>query len=376
MKDRIIGLIVNPLAGVGGRLGFKGSDGAYGIRALMMGADLVAPRRARAFLESLDDELASKGIQVKLLLPPGRMGESVAREAGRLRAVKVETVPCVDPRIWPTTAHDTIRCARTIENEVDLLVFAGGDGTARDILNAVDMRLPVLGIPSGVKVYSGVFAVNPRSAARVVTAFLEGRARLEERPVVDVDEEEFRRDRLVLRTFGKLLVPVAEGVVESPKTLAGGEGVEDIARFFAEELYRDCTLYILGPGRTVARIAEYLGVRKTLLGVDAVHNKRLVGKDLDEEAIIELIEKHPRTVIVLSPIGGQGFILGRGNQQISPRVVRKVGKEGIVVVSDPEKLRSLGRLRVDTGDDDVDRMMRGYIRVLIGYGKWKMVRVE
>ncbi|GBF08913.1 conserved hypothetical protein [Aeropyrum pernix] len=376
MKDRIIGLIVNPLAGVGGKLGFKGSDGAYGIRALMMGADLVAPRRARVFLESLDNELAGKGMEVRLLLPPGRMGESVAREAGRLRAVKVEAVPCVDPRIWPTTAHDTIRCARTIENEVDLLVFAGGDGTARDILNAVDMRLPVLGIPSGVKVYSGVFAVNPRSAARVVTAFLEGRVRLEERPVVDVDEEEFRRDRLVLRTFGKLLVPVAEGVVESTKTLAGGEGLEDIARFFAEELYRDCTLYILGPGRTVARIAEYLGVRKTLLGVDAVHNKKLVGKDLDEKAIIELIEKHPRTVIVLSPIGGQGFILGRGNQQLSPRVVRKVGKEGIVVVSDPEKLRSLGRLRVDTGDDDVDRMMRGYIRVLIGYGKWKMVRIE
>ncbi|WP_062662295.1 ATP-NAD kinase family protein [Aeropyrum camini] len=312
MTGRVLGLIVNPLAGIGGRLGFKGSDGAYGVRALMMGAELVAPRRTRAFLEALDDALDHLGSEVRLLMPPGRMGASIVGEMHRLRHIAVEAVPCVDPRIWPTTAHDTVRCARALQDRVDLLIFVGGDGTARDILNAVDMRLPVLGIPSGVKVYSSVFAVNPQAAARVVIAFLEGRARLEERLVVDVDEEEFRRDRLVLRTFGKLLVPAAEGVVESPKTMGGGEGVEDIARFFADELYRDCTLYILGPGQTVARIAEYLGVKKTLLGVDALHNRRLVGRDLDEKSLLELTERYPRSVLVLSPIGGQGFILGRG----------------------------------------------------------------
>ncbi|MCE4611571.1 MAG: ATP-NAD kinase family protein, partial [Desulfurococcales archaeon] len=362
-----------PIAGVGGRLGFKGSDGAYGIRAVMEGVELVSPTRARRFAQALRKEAERAGVEVEVLAPPGLMGVESLGSLG----LRVVTEPCVPPKIWPTTAHDTIRCARALARKVELLAFVGGDGTARDIYTAIGSSLPVVGVPAGVKMYSAVFAVNPEAAASVVMAALQGRAVLEERPVIDVDEDEFRRGRLVLRTYGYLLVPVVEGVVvEASKSPSRGEGLEEIAEFFVREIVEECTLYILGPGSTIARIAERMGVKKTLLGVDAVHNGRLVGVDLDEKGILELIQRYRRAKVVVTPIGGQGFILGRGNQQISPQVVKNVGKDNLIVVATQDKLKGLKTLRVDTGDEEVDKMLRGYIRVLVGYGKWRVVKVE
>ena len=370
---RRIGVIVNPIAGVGGRLGFKGSDGAYGIRAVMEGAELVSPARARRFAQALREEAERAGVEIEILTPPGLMGI----ESLRSPELRIVTEPCVPPKIWPTTAHDTIRCARALARRVELLAFVGGDGTARDIYTAIGVSLPVVGVPAGVKMYSAVFAVNPEAAAEVVVAALQGRAALEERPVIDVDEDEFRRGRLVLRTYGHLLVPVLEGVVvETSKSPSRGEGLEEIAEFFVRELVEECTLYILGPGSTIARIAEKMGVKKTLLGVDAVHNGRLVGVDLNERGILELLERYGKVKIVVTPIGGQGFILGRGNQQISPEVLRRVSKDDLIVVATPDKLRGLKSLRVDTGDREVDERFKGYVRVLVGYDKWRMVRVE
>jgi predicted polyphosphate/ATP-dependent NAD kinase len=375
---RVVGLIVNPIAGVGGRLGFKGSDGAYGLRAIMEGAELVSPSRARRFVEALRRGAEGRGLKVKLVVPPGVMGfDSVSEAAGG--SVELALLPCVAPRVWPTTAHDTIRCARRMKDVgVELVVFVGGDGTARDIFTALDKEQPALGVPSGVKVYSAVFAVNPEAAANAVLDALEGRARLEERPVIDVDEDEFRKGRLVLRTYGYLLVPVSEGVIEAPKSPSRGEGVEEIAEYFASELAEECTLYILGPGSTIARIAEKLGVKKTLLGVDAVHNGRLVGRDLSESGILEILDRggYKAVKIVVTPIGGQGFILGRGNQQISPKVIRRVGVDNIIVVATPDKLEGLKALRVDTGDKELDEKLRGHVKVLTGYGRWRVMRVE
>ncbi len=367
-----IGFIVNPLAGIGGRLGFKGSDGAYAVKALMLGAELVAPKRAREFLEALQPI-------VEILTPPGRMGSDIL--AGTHHEGRYEVVECVSRRAWPTVAADTRRCAKAIESMgVDLLVFVGGDGTARDVLSSIDGRLPALGVPSGVKVFSAVFAVNPRSAARIVESFARGLRVTVEREVLDVDEEAYRRGELRVKLFGYMRVPESDLLVGSGKEVYTGvseeEDMEAIARYF-EELVEDCTLYILGPGRTVERIARRLGVEKTLLGVDAVHNGRLVGRDLDEAGILSLIEAHKGDVkIVVSPIGGQGYILGRGNQQISPEVVKRVGKEGIIVVSTPSKIARLNTLRVDTGDPRVDEMLRGPIRVITGYRMERVIRVE
>lgn len=365
-----VGFIVNPLAGIGGRLGFKGSDGAYGLRALAMGAKLVSPERARVFLESLRPG-------VRLLVPPGLMGFDVVRGTGH--EVYAEVVRCVPARVWPTTAFDTRRCASQMAGMgVKLLVFVGGDGTARDIVDSVNRRIPVLGVPAGVKVYSSVFAVNPRAAARIVERFLEGLTPLVEREVLDIDEDEFRRGRLTVKLYGYLLVPQDEMLVESGKTVftaAEDEEVEAIASYVVETMEPD-TLYILGPGRTVEAIARKLGIEKTPLGVDAVYNGKLVGKDLDERGLLELLEKYPKAKIILSPIGGQGFILGRGNQQISPEVIRRVGPKNIVIVATKAKLATFKTLKVDTGDEEVDRMLQGYTRVITGYYRETVVKVE
>jgi predicted polyphosphate/ATP-dependent NAD kinase len=265
-----------------------------------------------------------------------------------------------------------------VDHGVRLLVFVGGDGTARDVLDSVDERIPALGVPAGVKVYSSVFAVNPRAAALVTVRFLEGRAGVARREVLDVDEDEFRGGRLKVKLYGYLLVPVDELIVEGGKTAftAGeDEELEAIAGYVVEIMEPD-TLYILGPGRTVEWIARKLGVEKTPLGVDAVYNGRLVGRDLDERGLLELLERYPKAKIVVSPIGGQGFILGRGNQQISPQVIRRVGPGNIIVVATRSKLQTFKTLKVDTGDEELDRALSGYIRVIVGYNREVVKPVE
>lgn len=365
-----IGLIINPFAGMGGRLGFKGTDGALALRAAMMGARPVAPARARAFLEALKPG-------PRIVAPPGPMGFESLR--GTAHEGLADVIECVPPKTWPTTAADTRRCAKMMLGEgVDLLVFVGGDGTARDVFDAVDKRVPVLGVPSGVKVYSGVFSLNPRSAGRIVNMFYSGGASLSEREVLDIDEEAYRRGRLDVRLYGYMIVPESPGLVESGKhyfTQSEEEELEAIARHVVESM-EEGVLYIMGPGRTVESIARALGQKKTPLGVDAYYNGELVGEDLDEAGILRLLDRYPRARIVVSPIGGQGFILGRGNQQISPEVVRRVGAHNVIVVSTRAKLRTFKTLKVDTGDEEVDTALRGYRRVVTGYGRETIVKVE
>ncbi len=370
-----IGFIVNPIAGMGGRVGLKGTDGTAYLEALKRGAEPVSPGRARRFLRRLMD----LGVGVFLFYTgPGPMGYDVVRSCG-LRGVKVVVVGELTGGL--TSAEDTKRIARLmLDRGVDLIVFVGGDGTARDLLDVVDQEVPVLGVPSGVKMYSGVFAVSPEAAADIVHAFLRGETIVAEEEVLDIDEEAFRSDRLVVRLYGYMLVPVLPGYIQSgkqliPDTLGEVENKKAIARFIVENMEPD-TLYILGPGSTVKAIADQLGVPKTLLGVDAVFNGKLVGRDLDEKGLLKLLNKYPRAKLVVTPIGGQGFILGRGNQQISPAVIRRIGgKKGVIVVATRRKLQGLKVLRVDTGDLEVDNMLRSYIKVIVDYNTMAVVKV-
>lgn len=366
------GLIVNPIAGMGGRVGLKGSDGAETQRrARELGATLTSPSRAVEALRRMRSLME----QVELVTYPREMGEDEARQVGFNPTVIGEITP------GKTTAADTkAAAADMLRLGVDLILFAGGDGTARDICEAVDGKVPVLGIPAGVKIHSSVFAITPASAGDLALKYLKDEATsLREREVMDIDEEAFRENRVSAKLYGYLRVPHEEDLMQTSKEATATQeesSLNGIATDIVDQMDRD-TLYIIGPGSTTKAIASRLGVEKTLLGVDVVRGRELVAKDVNENQLLEVI-KGRRAKIVVTVIGGQGFIFGRGNQQISPKVIRAVGKENILVVATPSKLAALrGKpLLVDTGDTGLDEELSGYIRVVTDYGRRVVYKVR
>ena len=252
-----------------------------------------------------------------------------------------------------------------------MILFAGGDGTARDVLSVVDQEVPVLGIPSGVKLHSSVFAVNPRKAGQLALLFIQGNAHLKESEVMDVDEDAFRDNRVSAKLYGYLLVPFERRLVQQTKSSSSSAPDEKaVQKAIAEYLVSimDSSIYVLGPGTTVRAVTDALGLKKTLLGVDVIKDGHLLCADASESDILELISKDTARIIV-TPIGGQGFIFGRGNQQISPEVIKRVGRENLIVIATPNKLLSVGvnePLRVDTGNPEVDKLLSGYLRVITG----------
>ena len=355
---------------MGGAVGLKGTDGkAILERAMILGAKPIAPARAESFLSEMKPV---KG-RIRLVVGAGRLGEDEARNRGFACAV-------LGKKKKETTAEDTMKLARRITDAgADLLVFCGGDGTARDILNAVDNSLPVLGVPTGVKMHSAVFAVGPRAAARIAMQFLWEELPLREAEVMDVDEEAFRAGRVSARLYGYVLTPhepdLIQGVkMASPMTESEMRNQAAIAIYVIENMKPD-VVYIVGPGTTTRTIGDLLDEKKTLLGVDLFCNKKLIANDVNEKQILEKINGKT-TQIIVTPIGGQGFIFGRGNQQISPRVIREVGQDNIIVIAAEGKLRSLKSLRVDTGDPSLDDSLRGHIKVIADYKKEHMMRIE
>ena len=364
MTTARLGLIVNPVAGLGGRVGLKGSDGAeIQKKALALGAEPRAESRAIKALERL------KGIEgLKILTYPGEMGE----EAARACSFEPEVIGSIQP--GQTTARDTRHAASEMQRQgVDLLLFAGGDGTARDIYTAVGTDLPVLGIPAGVKIHSAVYATHPRSAGQLAALYLQGKiGGLREVEVMDIDEEAFRQNVLSVRLYGYLKIPYRSNLVQSQKIPSTGEAsaLAAIAEDVVTKMERD-VLYIIGPGTTTRAIAEEIGLDKTLLGVDVVLNREMIAHDASESQLLALLDRqdNSKVRIVVTPIGGQGYLFGRGNQQISPQVIERVGRDGIIVVSMPAKLYALGSqpLLVDTGNREVDEMLSGYLTVVTGY---------
>jgi len=371
-----MGFIVNPIAGMGGRVGLKGTDGVLK-EAIARGAKPVSPKRAVEFFQELKENMREN--LIKIVTCPSVMGEDEARDAG----VAVEVLPM---KIGAeTTAEDTKKAVKLLADEkVDLIVFVGGDGTAKDILDAMKRKaveLPVLGIPSGIKMYSGIFAVNPSDAVEVVLAYAKGEAEIAEFEVMDADETAIRSDTFAVRLYGFLKGPFLPMKIQgskqvSPETVDEKKNQMAIAKSIVEEMQSNAT-YILGPGTTVKCIAELLGVPKTVLGVDIYKNGK-VTLDVDEKKILENVEDWQNTWIILSPIGRQGILLGRGNQQISPEIIKRVGKQRLIVAATKSKLRDIegGVLRVDTGDAAVDSMLKGYIKVVTDYREWRLMPVQ
>jgi len=323
--------------------------------------------------------LFEKKVDVKWFTCSKNMGEDVLRKAGYKSANDYQVVYDT-PEI--TSAEDTKKaCEKFKEMKAELILFCGGDGTAKDISNVVGKDIPIIGIPSGVKMFSAVFGVNPKSAAEVVLGFLKNEYSLAESEIMDIDEEDYRNGKLHAKLFGYALTPYEMNLVQTCKSVFEGaddEGAKDEIASYVLEIMEDEkeTIFILGAGSTVEIIGKELGIDKTLLGVDVVKNKKLIAKDVNEEKLLEILEKEQKVSIIVGVIGAQGFVFGRGNQQISPKVLRKVRIENIKIVATPHKMSQTPKLRVDTSDEELDRMLSGYHKVITGYHEMRMIKVE
>lgn len=364
-----IGLIVNPLAGIGGPTGLKGSDGADTVaEAMRRGASPQAPERAARALREL------AGAPVQLLTWQGVMGEDSAAAAGIRAEVLGHPTAC-------STPDDTRQAAAAmLERGVDLLLFAGGDGTARDICDVVGSRLPVLGIPAGCKMHSAVYAVNPEAAGRLLQQLCRGGlVGVTEAEVRDIDEEAFRQGIVRARHYGVMQVPQDGRFVQQVK--CGGQENEalaqvELAAWLVSRL-DDESFWLMGSGSTVAEVMAQLGLPNTLLGVDIIRAGKVVAADVSAEQILQVIAGAP-TKALITVIGGQGHLFGRGNQQFSPAVIRRLGRDNFVVAATRNKLAALnGRpLLVDTGDPELDRQLCGLIPVVAGYDDTLLVQVS
>ncbi len=374
-----IGFLINPIAGMGGRVGLKGTDDMVE-EAIRLGANPIAPEKAAQMLQLLRKRLDDEAQQPEFewATCSGPMGEDALRAAGFDR-IAVLHKTAVTP-----TARDTAQATGTfLDAGVDLILFCGGDGTARDIASVVGEAVPVLGIPSGVKMYSGVFGMTLARTAEILIGFAQGRLTAERADILDLDEEKYRQGEWAVRLFSSALTPYEATLSPVAKMLieeaSDADVKQDIASDLLEEIRAEpTTLFLLGAGSTVRSIAEALGIEKTLLGIDAVANGDVVGRDLNESGIADLLQRYQRRKLILSPIGAQGFVLGRGNLQLSPDVIRKIGGDTIVVVATPAKLARTPILRFDTGDAALDAELTetGYLSVLIGYRRRRLVKVQ
>jgi predicted polyphosphate/ATP-dependent NAD kinase len=371
MKRLRIGLIINPIAGMGGAVGLKGTDGPEILsRAIELGATPYAGVRVERMLADIT-ELRK---EIHFLTAPGEMGECLLRKHG----FEVELFDFAYQ--LKGTPEDTIMAAKAMKDRVDLLLFAGGDGTARDVCSVIGNEQLTLGIPCGVKIQSAVFAANVHKAAQIIKILTDKRVlHTQEAEVADIDEDAYRHNTLSSRLYGVMKVPAYKGYLQNRKSRTQpGE------KYFQEAIAQDIidglqegTYYLLGPGTTTQTLIGRLGQKGSLLGVDLLFNKKVVAADLGEKELLKWITGSPCQLII-TPTGQQGFLLGRGNKQISPQVLHLIGKENILIAATKEKLIHLhgAPLLVDTGDDEVDEMLSGYYPVITGYQERLVYKVS
>ncbi len=364
-----IGFLVNPIAGMGGAVGLKGTDGAeVQAEAARRGASVISPQRAVVSLRSLHGQ----GLELDIATCGGDMG------ANELKEARLPHMVVYNPR-GRTSKDDTVAAVREfVRDNVTLVVFVGGDGTARDILEVVKDTVPIIGVPAGVKMHSAVFLNRPEDLGLVVSSFSRKHA-LKDAEVMDIDEESFRSGLLRARLYGVAKVPDEKAHVQSGKTSYASGSADDeaaeIGQYIADTMEPGIT-YIIGPGSTTSAIGKAKGFEKTLLGVDVVKDGKVVKSDASESELLSLLASECVSRIIVSPIGSQGFVFGRGNQQISPRVIEAVGAQNVVIVATPTKLQDTRIIRVDTGAPSTDRMLRGSAKVVTGYRRRKLVRVR
>ena len=376
-----LGLLVNPDAGLGGRLGLKGSDGQAEL-ARSKGAEDRSGPRMRLMLEYFS-KLRRSGFEgIEWVSSEGRMGTDWLPEGATIGSVRT-----THSSSGSTSADDTAAAVGALLKEgIDLLVYAGGDGTTRDIVAALDSAgspdTPVIGVPTGVKMHSGCFAASPRAAAEVLSAWLDGDLLLASTEVLDLDEERYRQGEWVVQLYAEAMTPASPRWMQGSKQRIEASDEEDttegLADHIRELVISEDGLVIWGSGGTLRAIAEMNGFQPTNLGIDATLGNEQVGTDLDETGLLEILSSHTGPVtLLLSPMGGQGFLIGRGNLQLSPEVLRAIGIDNILGVVTPAKLLTVRRLRIETGDANLDAEFaaKRYMKVLQGYRTTRVLPV-
>lgn len=370
----VVGLVINPFAGLGGSVALKGSDGVETRQqALALGATPKAQQRATEALQIISPYAQ----QLEFLTASDTMGAAVLQQQGFAHQV------VFSPNSSETSATDTQHAIQAIaEHGADIIVFVGGDGTARDVYQVVDEEQLVLGIPAGVKIHSGVYAISPRAAGRVLERLVKGQlSSLHRADVMDIDEDLFRQGTVKARRFGDMLIPAELEYVQAVK-MGGKESDELVLADIAAEVIEraDDHYLVMGSGSTVAAVMEDMGLTNTLLGVDWVQQEQLLHSDLTESDLYQLVSQHPQgdVKLVITVIGGQGHVIGRGNQQLSPRLLRHIGRDNIWLVATKSKLEALqGRpLLIDSGDSELDKEWSGLIPVITGYHDEVVVRLH
>lgn len=367
-----VGLIINPIAGMGGKVGLKGTDGNKILaQAKQLGA--LPESQNRAFITI--QKLLLIHDKIELITYPEEMGGIVSKKCG----FQPKIIGSISK--GETTAADTKRAAKDLLGlKIDLLLFAGGDGTARDIYNVVGDKIVVLGIPTGVKIHSAVFARSPAHAGELAISMLQNRTeRVREAEVMDIDEDSFRKGIVDAKLYGYLKIPYEREHVQSLKS--GSPETESFAhQSIAEEIVENMEndfFYIIGPGTTTRAVMEKLKLPNTLLGIDLIFNRELIANDLNETQIVSFIQGK-KVKLIVTPIGGQGYLFGRGNQQLSPNIIKQIGKDNIILIATKNKINSLeGQpIMVDSGDREVDELLSGYISVYTGYRERLIYKVE
>ena len=377
-----VGILANPDAGLGGRLGLKGSDGQAEL-ARSKGAEDRSGPRLESMLRHFSRIHRGESRQIEWITSSGRMGtEWIPVD------LEIGTTSEVHQSPGKTSASDTQDAvARLLEAGIDLLVYSGGDGTTRDIVASLSgsetPELPVIGVPSGVKMHSGCFASSPKAAAEVLSAWIHGDLLVSSTEVLDLDEDLYRKGKWVVRLYAEAFSPNSPRWMQGSKELIQTESEDEIiiglSDHIGESIVEDGRLVIWGSGGTLREIGGNIGFELTTLGIDATIGSEQVGTDLAESGLIEILDSHEGTVtLLLSPMGGQGFLIGRGNLQLSPAVLSSIGIDNILGVVTPAKLLTVRSLRIETGDDSLDQEFaaKRYMKVLQGYRTTRILPVS
>ena len=375
-----LGLLVNPDAGLGGRLGLKGSDGQAEIARSRGAQDRSGPRM-RIMLDHLA-ALSKESLDgIQWHLSEGRMGTDWIPPT-------ISPFGIIHSSNSSTDANDTSQLvASLIDSDIDLLIYAGGDGTTRDVVAALSQygrpELPIIGVPTGVKMHSGCFASSPKAAAEVLSSWLEGDLLLSSTEVLDLDEDLYREGKWVVRLYAEAITPASPRWMQGSKMRVEASGEEEVIQGLAEHvretLIDDQMMIIWGSGGTLRTIGGILGFELNTLGIDITLGTNIVASDLNEKEILAALEEHQGDVILLlSPMGGQGFLIGRGNLQLSPEVLRMIGVDRVLGIVTPAKMLTLRSLRVETGDPEMDERFskKKYLKVLQGYRTTRVLRVS